>query len=166
MKLEKILKSKYLYYVALALTAVNVLGYISLGSMECILVFGVAYYASHFLTKNRTLDIFIALFTANIVFGCGRIKEGFEGLEAKAGKLASECDNKAQAECKDAATCKWDATQKKCLQKAAKAATESLKSIKKAKAVKADKKAKESLKGGKGPTPPPPPPVKSKGKKK
>lgn len=166
MKLEKILKSKYLYYVALALTAVNVLGYISLGSMECILVFGVAYYASHFLTKNRTLDIFIALFTANIVFGCGRIKEGFEGLEAKAGKLASECDNKAQSECTNAASCQWDATQKKCLQKAAKAATESLKSIKKAKAVKADKKAKESLKGGKGPTPPPPPPVKSKGKKK
>jgi hypothetical protein len=156
MKLEKIVKSKFLYYVALALMAVNVLGYISLGSMECILVFGVAYYASHFVTKNRTLDIFLALFVANIVFGCGRIKEGYEGLDTKAGKLASECDHKAQSECSDAATCKWDATRKKCLHKAAQAATESLKSINKAKAVKTNKKAK----GGKAKPRLPPPPKK------
>ena len=164
MKLEKMLKSKYLYYVALALMAVNILGYVSLGSMECILLFSVAYYASsYFLTKNRTLDIFIALFTANMVFGCGRIKEGYEGLDTKAGKLASECDHKAQSECTDAANCQWDATKKKCLQKAAQAATESLKSIKKAKAVNKDKKAHQALKGGKKAKPPPSPP---KAKKK
>ena len=157
MKLEKIVKSKYLYYVALALMAVNILGYISLGSMECILVFGVAYYASHYVTKNRTLDIFLALFVSNMLFGCGRIKEGYEGLDTKAGKLASECDQKAQSDCTDAAHCQWDATRKQCLQKAAQAATESLKSIKKAKAVDKDKKSKESLKGSKKAKPSPKP---------
>ena len=146
MKLEKILKSKYLHYVALFLLVVNVIGYISLGSMECILVLAVAYYASHHLTKNRTLDIFLAIFVANMVFGCGRIKEGYEGLDTKAGKLASECDHKAQSDCTDAEHCKWDATKKQCLQKAAKAATESLKSIKQAKNVDKNKKTKESLK--------------------
>lgn len=135
MKIEKLLKNKYLYYAALGLMAVNILGYISLGSMECILVFGVAYYASNHLTKNRTLDILIALFVANILFGCGRIKEGFEGLDTKAGKLASECDQKAETDCAGASNCKWDATKKKCLKDAANAATESLKSIKKAKKV-------------------------------
>ena len=145
MKLEKILKSKYLHYVALFLLVVNVIGYISLGSMECILVLAVSYYASHFVTKNRTLDIFLAIFVANMLFGCGRIKEGFEGLDTKAGKLASECDHKAQSDCTNAAHCKWDATKKQCLQKAAKAATESLKSIKQAKKVDKSKKSKEAL---------------------
>ena len=146
MKLEKILKSKYLHYVALFLLVVNVIGYISLGSMECILVLAVAYYASHHLTKNRTLDIFLAIFVANMVFGCGRIKEGYEGLDTKAGKLASECDQKAQSECKDAANCQWDATKKKCLKKAANAAAHAAASVKQAKDVDKDKKVKESLK--------------------
>ena len=49
------LKSKYLYYVALALMAVNILGYVSLGSMECILVFSVAYYASSYFLQRIVL---------------------------------------------------------------------------------------------------------------
>ena len=150
MKLEKIVKSKYLYYVALALMAVNILGYISLGSMECILVFGVAYYASHYVTKNRTLDIFLALFVANILFGCGRIKEGYEGLDTKAGKLASECDQKAQSDCAPMQLIvNGMQPENSVFKKLHNAATESLKSIKKAKAVDNDKKSKESLKGGK-----------------
>ena len=149
MKLEKILKSKYLYYVALFLLVVNVIGYISLGSMECILVLAVAYYASHYLTKNRTLDIFLAIFVANMVFGCGRIKEGYVGLDTKAGKLASECDQKAQSDCKNAANCQWDATKKQCLKKAANAAANAAVSVKQANDVDKDKKVKESLKPNK-----------------
>ena len=46
-------------------------------SMECVLVFGAASYAANHFTKNRALDIFIGLFVANVLFGCGRVKEGF-----------------------------------------------------------------------------------------
>ena len=81
-----------------------------------------------------------------MVFGCGRIKEGYEGLDTKAGKLASECDHKAQSECTDAANCQWDATKKKCLKKAANAAAHAAASVKQAKDVDKDKKVKESLK--------------------
>ncbi len=91
MKLEKALKSKALYYVALVLMVVNVLGYVSVGSVECIIVFAITYYLSNSYTKNQSLDILVGLFVANVIFGCGRVREGFEeGAASKADKLAGE----------------------------------------------------------------------------
>ena len=83
MKLDKILKSKVLYYVALVLMVINVLGYVSLGSTECVVIFGITTYLANMFTKNRSLDILCGLFVANVVFGCGRVKEGFDSLEDK-----------------------------------------------------------------------------------
>lgn len=76
MKFDKIIKNKYLYYAACALAGINLLGYVTMSSMECILLFVAAAYSANHFTKNRTLDIFIGLFVANVLFGCGRIKEG------------------------------------------------------------------------------------------
>ena len=91
MKLEKALKSKALYSVALVLMVVNVLGYVSVGSVECIIVFAITYYLSNSYTKNQSLDILVGLFVANVIFGCGRVREGFEeGAASKADKLAGE----------------------------------------------------------------------------
>ena len=95
MKIEKLLKNQYLYYAALVLMIINVLGYVNTGAMECIIIFGVCtYFANHF-TKNRTLDIFVGLFIANVVFGCGRVKEGLDEnngtIADDAGKLAAKC---------------------------------------------------------------------------
>ena len=87
MKLDKILKSKVLYYVALVLMVINVLGYVSLGSTECVFIFGITTYLANMFTKNRSLDILCGLFVANVVFGCGRVKEGFEGHEGVEKKL-------------------------------------------------------------------------------
>tara|TARA_Y100000389_G_scaffold151896_1_gene151737 strand:+ start:1755 stop:2144 length:390 start_codon:yes stop_codon:yes gene_type:complete len=87
MKLDKILKSKVLYYVALVLMVINVLGYVSLGSTECVVIFGITTYLANMFTKNRSLDILCGLFVANVVFGCGRVKEGFEGVDEKSKKL-------------------------------------------------------------------------------
>ena len=82
MKFDKLLKNKYLHYAAVALMVINVLGYVAMGSIECILVLGGAAYLAQHFTKNRTADIFIGLFVANILFGCGRLREGFkEGAE-------------------------------------------------------------------------------------
>ena len=98
MKLEKILKSKGLYYVALVLMVVNVLGYVSMGSIECIVVFAISYYLSNSYTKNQSVDILVGLFVANVVFGCGRVKEGYEGLENKVKKAASEAATEEKKE--------------------------------------------------------------------
>lgn len=101
MKLDKILKSKVLYYVALVLMVINVLGYVSLGSTECVVIFGITTYLANMFTKNRSLDILCGLFVANVVFGCGRVKEGFESLEVKKEKLEMEKHQKVkEGQCK------------------------------------------------------------------
>ena len=98
MKLEKALKSKALYYVALVLMVVNVLGYVAVGSVECIIVFAITYYLSNSYTKNQSLDILIGLFVANVIFGCGRVKEGFEEGAVGNAKKAGNAHKKAAAD--------------------------------------------------------------------
>jgi hypothetical protein len=96
MKLNKMMKSNTLYYVALALMVINVLGYVSVGSVECIIVFAIATYLSNMYTKNRSLDILIGLFVSNIVFGCGRVKEGMENPIKKIEKVAADVMTEAK----------------------------------------------------------------------
>jgi hypothetical protein len=79
MNLKTLLNHKYFYYFSVFLMIVNVLGYVSIGSIECVLVFGGAAYAANHFTKNRALDIFIGLFASNVLFGCGRVREGMKG---------------------------------------------------------------------------------------
>ena len=97
MKFDKLLKNKYLYYAAVALMVINVLGYVAMGSIECILVLGGAAYLAQHFTKNRTVDILIGLFVANILFGCGRLREGFEGVDETLHKKAADEMTKAKA---------------------------------------------------------------------
>ena len=118
MNLKSLANNKYLYYFALIVMLINVLAYVSLGSIECVLVFGIAAYASNYYTKNRTLDIFIALFVSNILFGCGRLKEG---LATKSDKVTALCATlKTEEKCEEqkAKGCSWDKDKKKCLKKA------------------------------------------------
>ena len=96
MNFNNVLKNKYLYYVAVALMVINVLGYVSLGSIECVLVLGGAAYLANQFTKNRTVDIFIGLFVSNILFGCGRIKEGIDDTLEDGGDKIQKAANKAK----------------------------------------------------------------------
>lgn len=99
MKFDKIVKSKYLYYAACVLATINLLGYVSMGSMECILLFGASAYAANHFTNNRALDIFIGLFVANVLFGCGRIKDNVkEGFDVPT--TAQEVVSKFSEQCK------------------------------------------------------------------
>ncbi len=111
MNIQKIIKNKYLYYVACVLAAINLLGYISQGSMECILLFAVGTYAANHFTKNRTLDIFVGLFAANVLFGCGRIKEGMATPSETIEKVSAEVCAKRKLTCGD----KTGSKNKKCL---------------------------------------------------
>ena len=107
MKFDKLLKNKYLHYAAVALMVINVLGYVAMGSIECILVLGGAAYLAQHCTKNRTADIFIGLFVANILFGCGRLREGMDNNNA--GKLAEKAkvaaDQHKKEKTAEAASC-------------------------------------------------------------
>jgi hypothetical protein len=80
MKLNKVLNHKYFLYAAYALMVVNLLGYVSVSSMECIVVFTLAtYLCKYCMSKNQALCIFVGLFVSNVLFGCGRVKEGLTG---------------------------------------------------------------------------------------
>ena len=123
MKLEKLLKNECLYYVAVVLMAVNVIGYITAGSMSCVLLFGVAAYLSHAVTKNNTVDIFVGLFIANMAFGCGRIKEGFENesTDHTMKKAAAQAHDDARKKVAKAHTTKDHKDKKKAKKAIAKA---------------------------------------------
>jgi len=109
MKFDKLLKNKYLHYAAVALMVINVLGYVAMGSIECILVLGGAAYLAQHFTKNRTADIFIGLFVANILFGCGRLREGLENsmdnADAAIGKAKAKVDQTKKEAQEKAVTC-------------------------------------------------------------
>lgn len=80
MKVPAVLKNKYLFYALAVLAALNVIGYASVKAYECLALFLLAGYGMHCYCKNKSLAILAALFVANFVFGCGRVKEGMEDM--------------------------------------------------------------------------------------
>ena len=78
MKVPALLKNKYVCYALMALAALNVIGYVTVKAWECLALFSLAGYSAHCYCKNVSVAILAGLFVANFVFGCGRVKEGFE----------------------------------------------------------------------------------------
>ena len=141
-----LLKNKYVYYAAVLFSLVNVLGYFSMRSWECIVMFAAVAYSVNCYSKNVTIALLSGLFVSNFIFGCNRVKEGMvekmggvEGLLERAesmlekvqtlkpegfghdspGEPAVDKALKGIEEAKD--KCKemekWDEEQKKCVPK-------------------------------------------------
>lgn len=92
MNIHNLLTSKPLYWIAMVLMVINILGYISIGSFECVIVFAIGYYVSnHFTKKYQALDILAGIFASNVIFGCGRIKEGFKEGMCSPGCKCDKC---------------------------------------------------------------------------
>ena len=96
MKVPAVLKNKYLFYALAVLAALNVVGYASVKAYECLALFLLAGYGMHCYCKNKSLAILAALFVANFVFGCGRVKEGFEEALKSPEDLLKEAATSAQ----------------------------------------------------------------------
>ena len=77
MKVPGIFNNKILCYAMLFLATMNIIGYLTTGAYECLLVFSVAYAGVNHLCKNQTCAILGGLFAANFLWGCGRVKETF-----------------------------------------------------------------------------------------
>jgi hypothetical protein len=80
MKVPALLKNKYICYALMALATLNIIGYVTVRAWECLALFALAGYSCHCYCKNVSCSILAALFVANFVFGCGRVKEGFEEM--------------------------------------------------------------------------------------
>ena len=127
MKVPSLLKNKYVFYGLAVLAVLNVVGYVSVRAYECLALFVLTAYSAHCYCKNVSLAILAALFVANFVFGCGRVKEGMEDMmkgpaehmaaaAAEAMTAATQCsDHTTQANCADIAAtataaakeCEW-----------------------------------------------------------
>ena len=96
MKVPALLKNKMVGYAVYVLAALNVLGYVSTKSWECLALFAATAYAAKCYMKNVVVSILAGLFVANFVFGCGRVKEGFEDPFKAAAKKLREGAETAQ----------------------------------------------------------------------
>ena len=91
MKVPALLKNKYVCYAVMALAVVNVLGYVSERSYECLALFVASAYSIKCYSKNDTVGLLGGLFVANFLFGCGRVYEGFkEGTDEEEDKEEDE----------------------------------------------------------------------------
>ena len=77
MKVPKIFNNEVVHYALIFLAVLNVVGYVAAKAYECLVLFGVGYYAANTYIKNVGLSILAALFLSNFVFGCGRVTESF-----------------------------------------------------------------------------------------
>ena len=107
MKVPGIFNNKILCYAMLFLATMNIIGYLTTGAYECLLVFSVAYAGVNHLCKNQTCAILGGLFAANFLWGCGRVKETFveamKGSEQHAGDASASATKAALEAMKEAA---------------------------------------------------------------
>ena len=116
----------------LFLATMNIIGYLTTGAYECLLVFSVAYAGVHHLCKNQTCAILGGLFAANFLWGCGRVKETFvetmKGANEHAND-ASESATKAALEAMKEAANSGNPADKAKAEALAKAAEEAVKGV-------------------------------------
>tara|TARA_B110000046_G_scaffold177461_1_gene204272 strand:+ start:73 stop:495 length:423 start_codon:yes stop_codon:yes gene_type:complete len=102
LKVPAILKNKYVCYALMALAGLNVVGYITVKAWECLALFILTAYSAKCYCNNTSCAILAALFVANFVFGCGRVKEGMEEKmeddDEKAAKAAAKLGEVAESQ--------------------------------------------------------------------
>lgn len=90
--LMKLTKNKYVFYVVSLLAILNVLGYFSMRSWNCIVMFAAVAYSTKCYAKNNVIAVLAGLFVANFVFGCNRVKENFEEANTPINKAIEVMD--------------------------------------------------------------------------
>lgn len=102
LKVPAILKNKYVCYALMALAGLNIVGYVTVKAWECLALFLLTAYSANCYCKSNSCAILAALFVANFVFGCGRVKEGMEDAmeddDEKAAKAAAKLGEVAESQ--------------------------------------------------------------------
>jgi hypothetical protein len=76
--LKKIINSKHFFWTSIILTSLLFYVYIKDKSYKCILLFIAVSLISNSYCKNVALALFVSMLVSNIIFGCGKMKEGLE----------------------------------------------------------------------------------------
>ena len=93
MKIPAVFKNEVLYYVVLAFSVLNVLGYVSMKAWECLALFSLTAYIVNMQVDNVTVGLLAGIFVANFVFSCGRVKEGIDKTLQKPEEDVKEAEN-------------------------------------------------------------------------
>jgi hypothetical protein len=110
----KLVKNKYVFYAAVVFAVLNVVGYVSMRSWECVVMFAAVAYATRCYTKNDTIAILAGIFVSNFIFGCNRVKEGFEEAIDGTKGLVDKALEKLKKECQADDTKTWNDDTGKC----------------------------------------------------
>ena len=97
MKITAIFKNKVLYYVVLAFSVLNVLGYVSMKAWECLALFSLTAYIVNMQVDNVTVGLLAGIFVANFIFSCGRVKEGIDKTLQKPEDDVKDAEESLQA---------------------------------------------------------------------
>ena len=104
MKLPGFLSNRYVFYALATLAVLNIVGYVSVKAWECLVLFVLTAYSTQCYNKNKSVSILAALFVANFVFGCGRLKEGYKDLTdgpVEKSEKAKEAAEEARVACEE-----------------------------------------------------------------
>ena len=78
MKVPKLLKNKYILYILLIISIVNVLGYIALEKYSSLALFVVIGLLTTYFSKNMSIILLSAIVVTSAVSANGQLREGFE----------------------------------------------------------------------------------------
>ena len=79
---NKLLHNKYVLYIVLFLAITNILGYLTIGDWNSLILFIVLGVLSTHFSKNMIINLSIAMIGTNFIFAGNRIREGFEDAKA------------------------------------------------------------------------------------
>ena len=73
--LMKVLNHKLVFIALVLLYVLHVVGYAMVRSYNCLGIFAGTAVVVHLLTKHKALALLAAIFVANFVFSCSKVKE-------------------------------------------------------------------------------------------
>jgi len=124
--IRKALKSTALLYFILFLAIVNILGYLSIGQFDAVVVFAIIGFISQSFSKNMIVILTIPLIiTAFYVTIFNNIKEGLNNKDKPENTSKDKSEHKktdkllchkhlTESDCGEAIECKWNKEQNKC----------------------------------------------------
>ena len=78
MKVPKLLKNKYILYILLIISIVNILGYIALEKYSSLALFVVIGLLTTYFSKNMSIILLSAIVVTSAVSANEQLREGFE----------------------------------------------------------------------------------------
>ena len=124
--IRKALKSTVLLYFILFLAIVNIVGYLSMGQFDAIVVFAIIGFITQSFSKNMIMILTIPLIlTAFYVTIFNNIKEGLKNKDKPENTSKDESEHKktnkvlchkhlTESDCGEAVECKWNKETNKC----------------------------------------------------